>query len=102
MKFTDETRAKATATRKANKGKDHSSDVDRLDRTADDKKRIAARLDAMPPHLRARYLAVCGKRGGAMRAIRCACEECVGWEGGVEEIRNCTSPECPLFLNRPR
>ena len=100
--MTDEMRQKAVETRKARQGMDYDAAVSKLDRSTDDRKRIAARLGNMPPHLRARYLAVCAKRGAAMRAIRCFCSECMGWEGSVEAIRDCTSPECPLYLNRPR
>lgn len=49
------------------------------------------------------------KRGSPMKAIRNNCIECFGGGRGgrkmgqaiANEIRECTDPECPLFLFRP-
>ena len=72
-------------------------DAGKLDLTADEAKRVLARLEQMPPHRRNLYLR--GRRGVPKAAIRAFCYECLGW-GDHPEV--CTSPECVLFGLRPR
>jgi hypothetical protein len=33
------------------------------------------------------------------KAIKAMCRDCMG--GAVEEVRNCSAPECPLYAFRP-
>ena len=35
------------------------------------------------------------------QAIKAKCQECMGFHNAPAEIRNCTSPTCPLFAYRP-
>jgi len=60
--------------------------------------RITQRLRDIPKIYRRIYQqAVKGKSRKA--AIHAFCLECVSWER--EEVRLCTSPECPLFAFKP-
>ncbi len=60
--------------------------------------RIAQRLRDIPKIYRRIYQqAVKGKSRKA--AIHAFCLECCAWE--KEEVRKCTSPECPLYVLRP-
>lgn len=59
---------------------------------------IVARMEEMPKTRRMTYLeAMKGKSKTA--AIKAFCEMCVGWDRN--EVRECTSPACPLYEYRP-
>jgi hypothetical protein len=64
----------------------------------DQKTQIARHRAGMPERFRKRYdLAMSGRsRKAAMQSF---CVECCGYE--FQEVRRCTSSECPLFPYRP-
>ena len=64
-------------------------------RTMNDK--IQKRLNDIPINYKNNYIkAVSGKSRTA--AVKAFCLECMGWQR--EEVRNCTSVACPLYLYR--
>ena len=70
---------------------------ERLDSTTAEV-RVRNLLETMPESMRLRYCkAMSGK---SLRAgVNAHCLECVGWVR--DDVRNCTSPACPLFPYRP-
>jgi len=67
-----------------------------LKKRADLEKKVLA----MPSNCRSIYRkAMSGKSRNA--AIRAFCQECMGYENFVREIRGCTAPLCPLYEYRP-
>ena len=76
--------------------------MDKIERAINAKQvgaeKIAEHLGQIPKIHRADYEnAVSGKSRKA--GVKSFCLECVGWQ--KEEIRLCTSLECPLYLYRP-
>jgi hypothetical protein len=65
----------------------------------ENRRRIAEHRAQIPKLYRGIYdKAITGKsRKAAMHAF---CLECCGWQ--IKEVYLCTSPQCPLFLYRPK
>lgn len=62
------------------------------------KDRIEKRLNDMPGIYRNNYKkAMKGRNRTA--AVKAFCLECVGWQRN--EVKDCVSVECPLYLYRP-
>jgi hypothetical protein len=61
-------------------------------------KRIVKKLEDIPKIYRGIYIQAIEKMS-RKAAIHAFCLECCAWQ--KEEIRKCTSPECPLFALRP-
>lgn len=59
---------------------------------------VKDRLAEMPVSCRRSYLSALMARGGAKRAIKAFCLECVCWDR--DEVRNCTAVACPLYAYR--
>jgi len=61
-------------------------------------KRIADRRKDIPDLYKGSYDRAMAKKGRS-HAIRSFCLECMGWQRN--EVKSCTSPQCPLFQYRP-
>jgi hypothetical protein len=61
---------------------------------------IEDRLKEMPPNTKKAYCtAVLGK--SRVAGVKAFCQMCVGWDGYVDQIRECTGLSCPLYPYRP-
>jgi hypothetical protein len=61
---------------------------------------VIDRLKEIPSNAKKSYCtAVLGK--SRVAGVKAFCQMCVGWDGYVEHIRECSGLDCPLYPYRP-
>ena len=68
--------------------------------TLSQRETIRERFKSIPVSFRRRYIKVLKGKSRPL-AVESFCCECMGWDKAPEEIKNCTSPACSLYLYRP-
>lgn len=64
-------------------------------------KRRDQRIDSVSPMWKDGLIRAYSGEGSPQEAIDAKCRDCVGHESVVDQVKNCTSYTCPLWVYRP-